>query len=190
MTTTAVPTTQHETAGTNSSNLPVSGAARSAIPLLMYVLAGLTPAELQASVLTAPIHVAGRVDAAVAGLDTMAAVNVISEATLSTVFPTPLRQTSTVVLRGLHGPTPSRGYVNIAIRFPGFAMETVRFEVVAALPPPLSVIMSYTWLRQHAAIISLSEKDRKVELTIPSMPPATTQAVQAAAATSESAMRT
>ena len=156
--------------GSTAETAPVRGS----LPLFMYVLAGVTPSETCNTVLTAPLHIQGIVTHVVTGLDTMAAVNVISEETVATMTPVPSRLTSPVVLRGLHGPTASRGKVNVKVSVPGFPAEDTSFEVVAELPCPIQAILGHGWLSDHAVCISLNRQQRRVEWNVPTSTPTST----------------
>ena len=158
--------------GSTAETAPVRGS----LPLFMYVLAGLTPNEVRTSVLTAPLRIEGIQTHVVTGLDTMAAVNVLSEETIAAMTPVPSRTASPMVLRGLHGPTASCGRVNVLVSVPGYPAEETTFEVVAELPRPIQAILGHGWLSDHAVCISLNRQQRRVEWNVPTSTTTTTSA--------------
>ena len=92
------------------------------------------------------------------GLDTMAAINVLSRAAKERlqISTGPVRE-SQVALSGI-GDTHSQGSVEVRLRVHSADnWEPAWFELVAELPAPVDCLVSLTWMRAHNTDLKLHE---------------------------------
>ena len=92
----------------------------------------------------------------IVGLDTMAAINVLSKSTARALNVLSAKQPSRLQLQGV-GKSTSEGVVVAALRVTDDApWEPTAFDIITGeLPTPVQALLSFTWLERHHADLTL-----------------------------------
>ena len=143
---------------TSKPNDSSGGAERRSLQVLLVLLSRLGPQQPLHAVVLVHFEMQGASGPVMCGLDTMAAINVLSRAAKERlqISTGPVRE-SQVALSGI-GDTHSQGSVEVRLRVHSADnWEPAWFELVAELPAPVDCLVSLTWMRAHNTDLKLHE---------------------------------